>query len=328
MSYLVLGSNSFAGGSLVDYLLTRGSSVIGISRSKQVSPILQPYYANPNINNLKFMQLDLNNDFSDLVAIISQFKPKYIIDLAGQGMVAESWNQPEQWYTTNIISKVKLHDFLRTCDFIEKYVRVSTPEVYGSTNGCVDEKQRFSPSTPYAVSHAAIDMSLLAFYQQYNFPVILTRFANFYGAHQQLYRIIPRTVIYALLGKTLSLHGGGTATRAFIHGYDVATAIVRVIEAGDIGETYHFSSEEPISIKDLVVKICTLMDVNVDSFVQISPDRPGKDAHYNMDMTKARNKLNWSPVYSLDKGVSEVIEWVKYNIEEIKTLPLNYIHQA
>lgn len=328
MSYLVLGSNSFAGGSLVDYLLSRECCVIGVSRSKQVSKVLQPYSKNPNLDLFQFVQMDINRDFADLSTLIKRYKPKYVIDLAGQGMVAESWQNPEQWYVTNLVSKVKMHDLLRNCDFLDKYVRVSTPEVYGSTDSLVVEEQPYNPSTPYAVSHAAVDMSLQAYHQQYNFPVVLTRFANFYGAHQQLYRIIPRTVIYALLGNQLQLHGGGKATRAFIHGFDVASGIVSAIELGKSGETYHFSSEEPISIRNLVIKICEQMQLDFASFVIQTADRPGKDANYHMDFTKAREELNWSPAYTLDNGISGVIDWAQANLEEIKTMPLNYIHQA
>jgi len=214
MKYFVLGSNSFAGSTFVDEMLSQEEPVVGISRSEQPNVVLRPYANNKNLKNFSFYALDINQDFDAIKQLILKYKPQYVVDFAGQGMVAESWKNPEQWYLTNIVAKVKLHDFLRTCDFIDRYVRVSTPEVYGHSDQPMTEGQAFNPSTPYAVSHAAVDMSLMAFHKQYGFPVLFTRYANFYGPHQQLYRIIPRTIIYSLLGKKLSLHGGGALLSA------------------------------------------------------------------------------------------------------------------
>lgn len=328
MKYLILGSNSFAGSCLVNELLIQDYQVIGVNRSPESHPVMLPYADNHYRNHFKFYPYDINRDFDEIISVIAAEKPKYIIDFAGQGMVAESWKSPEQWYQTNIVSKVKLHNYLQTCDFLERYVRVSTPEVYGSTQHAIDETQVYNPSTPYAVSHAAIDMSLKAYYQQYQFPMILTRFANFYGPHQQLYRIVPRTIIYGLINKKLMLHGGGKSERAFIYGEDVAKAICSVMHRGKIGETYHFSEGAPISIANLVRKISDAMHIQFDDLVEVSEDRPGKDALYSMSTQKAESELQWKPVVNLDLGLEKTIDWVKRNLEVIKTLPLEYQHKA
>lgn len=327
MKYLVLGSNSFAGSTFVDEILLQDVQVIGISRSKRPHAVLCPYVKNKNLRNFTFHALDLNQHLPEIKGIIHQFKPNYVIDFAAQSMVAESWVYPDQWYTTNIVAKVRLHDYLRTCDFLDRYIRISTPEVYGHVPEKITEEQPFNPTTPYAVSQAAIDMSLVAFYKQYQFPVIFTRYANFYGSHQQLYRIIPRTIIYCLLGKKLQLHGGGLSERAFIHGKDVTHAIDCVLKNGRIGESYHFSSDKTISIKNLVKVICDVLQVNFDLFVETTLDRPGKDALYSMKTDKAENELQWSPKISLEQGLNRTIEWLSSSLDIIKTLPLEYIHK-
>ena len=172
-------------------------------------------------------------------------------------MVAESWLTPEHWYQTNVVSQVKLHDELRKFDCIKKYVHISTPEAYGSTDGeWLKENYNFSPSTPYAVSRAACDLHLLSFYKAYGFPVVFTRAANVFGPGQQLYRIIPRTMLLARLGGKLNLHGGGYSVRSFIHMEDVSSATYKIAMQGNAGETYHISSEldyiyQGIGTKDL-----------------------------------------------------------------------------
>lgn len=325
--WLVLGANSFAGSSTVDYLINQGEVVIGVSRGAERSAMFHPVLVNPGKERYRFYQIDINHDFDALTALIDQIEPAYIIDFAGQGMVAESWGTPEQWYETNIVAKVKLHNFLQGKVWLKKYVRVSTPEVYGSQDNLTEESWSFNPSTPYAVSHAAIDMSLRAFWRQYEFPVVFARFSNFYGPGQQLYRIVPRTIIYGRLNRTLQLHGGGVAVRAFIHGRDVAQAVQRCALGGVEGDIYHFSTDSFVSIRELVEQIHRLMGINFSQATQISDDRPGKDAQYLMSDKKARQQLGWSPEVTLLEGLKQSIAWVDQHLEEIKTLPLNYIHQ-
>lgn len=324
---VVLGSTSFAGAWFVHEALSRGDKITGMSRSEEPSDIFLPYKKNKNLKNFTFHAWDVNKHNQEIIEFLAEEKPDYIADFAGQGMVAPSWEWPEQWYNTNITSKVKIHNALRKMDFKGRYVRISTPEVYGSTEGLIKESTHYNPSTPYAVSHAAIDMSLMAYYKQFNFPVIFTRFANFYGSHQQLYRITPRAIFCALTGETLPLHGGGTSVRAFIHAADVADGIFRAAEKGNIGEIYHFSTDKFVTIRELVEKIADKAGVKLESFAKVTEDRPAKDPAYFMDASKARETLGWAPKYDLDSGLTDTYEWVKENLKEIQKLPKDYIHK-
>ena len=128
-------------------------------------------------------------------------RPTHVVNFAAQSMVGESWLHPDHWMMTNVVSAVRLHDLLRNYDGLERYVHVTTPEVYGSTDGWVTEDAPFNPSTPYAVSRAAGDMSLRTYFANYQFPVVFTRAANVYGPGQQLYRIVPRTIVAAMGGR-------------------------------------------------------------------------------------------------------------------------------
>lgn len=324
---LVLGANSFAGSCLVKAALQAGMAVLGINRSAEKSAAFHPYRALPEASHYHFHQLDLNQDWPAIAALIQDWQPHYVVDLAGQGMVAESWQQPEQWYQTNVVSKARLLLLLKDLSSLKKYVRVSTPEVYGSTEQLIDERQPYSPSTPYAVSHAAIDMHLQAYFRQYDFPVILTRFSNFYGPGQQLYRIIPRTMIYARLGKKLPLHGGGKAIRAFIYGEDVASALLAALVKGEPGQVYHFSTDSFVSIRELVERILALQGIPFASAVEVTEDRPGKDLRYLMSDQKARQELGWSEAFSLEAGLEQTLAWVNTYWDDLIQQPLNYEHK-
>ena len=277
--------------------------------------------------NFKFYPIDINQQLAELVEILNDFKPEYIVNFAAQGMVAQSWETPQDWYQTNVVGQVKLHDQLRKLKFIKKYVHVTTPEAYGSTDGWIKESFNFAPSTPYAVSRAACDLHLMSFFKAYNFPVVFTRAANVYGPGQQLYRIIPRTMLYARLGKKMKLHGGGLSTRSFIHMDDVSAATFKIAIDGNQGDSYHISTNETITIRELVEKICELTNANFSELVEVSEDRLGKDQAYLLDSSKLRENFTWQEKINLEQGLIDTLSWVDNNIEILKSLPADYIHK-
>lgn len=324
---VVVGSNSFSGATFIDFCLRQNAKVIGLSRSTELEDVFLPYKWSAH-KNFTFHSLDLNRDLVKIISLIQDVKPDYVVNFASQSMVAESWLNPADWFMTNVVSTIKFHDELRKCAFLKRYVHISTPEVYGSCNGFVTENHHFNPSTPYAVSRAAADMSLRTYHATYNFPVVTTRAANVYGPGQQLYRIIPRTILYILLGRKLQLHGGGVSTRSFIHMNDVSNATWQIMQKGRNGETYHISTEEVISIRELVERICFKLNVKFENHVEHIGERAGKDAAYQLDSKKLINELGWKDTVSLDKGLDECILWVKNNLDILKALPFNYQHKA
>jgi dTDP-glucose 4,6-dehydratase len=324
---LLIGSNSFSGATFADFALERGAQVFGTSRSNESIDAFLPYKWHGH-TNFKFYPYDLNKHLQKFKELLHDVKPEYVVNFAAQSMVGESWNNPGDWFMTNAVSTIKLHDELRKCDFLKRYVHVSTPEVYGSCSGFVQEDCVFNPSTPYAVSRAAADMSLSTFHEAYNFPVVTTRAANVFGPGQQLYRIIPRTILFILLGRKLQLHGGGVSSRSFIHMRDVCDATYKIMQNGQSGDTYHISTNDVVSIRALVECICKKLEVNFEDAVEFVGERLGKDSAYHLSSTKLRNELGWQDRISLDQGLDECIDWVKYNFDILKGQPYDYQHKA
>ena len=324
---LVLASNSFSGSSFVDHLLTAGYKVIGVSRSVEISPVFSLYKNNKNIKNFTFKQVDLNKDLKTITKIISKHQVEFIFNFAAQSMVAQSWDSPEDWYQTNVVSLSLLGNLLIKEKSIKKFVHFTTPEVYGSTSGWLKESFNFAPSTPYAISRAAGDWHLKALFENYGFPVIFTRAANVYGPGQQLYRIIPKTILSALTGKKLLLHGGGKSIRSFIHINDVSTALTAIMNTGEVGQSYHISTNEMISIFDLVQELASLLGVEVDDLIEQGPERAGKDFAYQLSSEKIRNELGWCDQVTLGKGLEDTLAWAKSNLDTLKALPDTYEHK-
>ena len=335
--FLVIGSNSFSGSHFVVEALRAGHKVWGVSRSAEPDFVFLPYrWPHPTTGqplataqNFHFHAINLNSQLRELLELIDRVQPSHVVNFAAQGMVAESWLNPTHWYQTNVVSQVAFHDALRQRTFLQKYVHVTTPEVYGSTDeGWISEHNHFAPSTPYAVSRAACDLHLHSFHKAYGFPVVFTRAANVYGPGQQLYRIIPRGMLSARTGKPMQLHGGGYSERCFIHIRDAMQATLRLALEADPGTTWHLSTREPISIRALVERICERCGVTFSDVVEESGERLGKDQSYLLDSTSIREAFGWSDQVSLDEGLTETLAWVDSHLDQLKTLPWTYQHKA
>jgi len=337
MKILVIGSNSFSGSHFVAEALKKFHRVWGVSRSEEPADIFLPYrwsedftgHALASPENFAFEKIDLNNQLTKLLDLIDGVKPEIVVNFAALGMVAESWLNPCQWYQTNVVSQVALHDALRHRKFIERYVHVTTPEVYGSTDeGWHRENNNFSPSTPYAVSRAACDLHLLSFKRAYEFPVVFTRAANVYGPGQQLYRIIPRAMLSARTGIRMKLDGGGTSERCFIHIRDAMQATLMLALKADIGSTWHLSTKRSISIRSLVGRICEFCGADFNEVVEESGERLGKDQSYLLDSSLIRETYDWNDQISLEEGLDETLHWVDKHLDEMKKLPWTYQHKS
>lgn len=326
-NFLILGSNSFSGATFVDYLAELGHDVVATSRSAEPHDAMLPYKWQKHKGSARFEKVDINHDLGALEALLKREKFTHVVNFAAQSMVGQSWDHPDDWMMTNVVSTVRLHVLLRNLDFVDRYVHITTPEVYGSTDGWVREDTPFNPSTPYAVSRAAGDMSLKTFVDTYDLPAVSTRAANVYGPGQQLYRIIPRTIFAAMTGNKLRLDGGGKSVRVFIHMRDVSDATLKIAMNGTVGECYHISGYELVSIRELVEMILHRMGKDFDECVELGPERPGKDTAYTLDSFKLRTELGWRDEISLVNGIDNCVSWAEHWRDSLGELPSNYVHK-
>ena len=328
MRVLILGSGSFAGQALFSEYLAKDIEVFGINRSEPKDKYLWPWIDKYSDEvNKKWFTYSLTRSLDEMIEKIKFLNPEIIVDFMGQGMVAQSWKDPELWYRTNIANKAKLINSFINIKNLKKYIRISTPEVYGSDSNYVNETTHFNPSTPYAVSHAAIDLHLRCLYKQYGFPFLIGRFANFYGIGQQLYRIIPRIFLSCKTKLPFILDGKGESKRSFIYTNDFINAIDKLCHYQGLGEEFSFSSNEEVSILSLFERICKLTNTNKEEILNFGPERPGKDMFYRLDISKSKNKLNWEPKFFLNQGLKEVNIWINKNHKELSEMSWKYLHK-
>ena len=207
------------------------------------------------------------------------------------------------------------------------YVHISSPEVYGNCIGTVTESAPFNPSTPYAASKAAADLFLFTLVKNFDFPMVMIRSTNVYGAHQQPWKIIPKSVISLKLGRAIALHGGGVAVKSFIHIRDVSRGELLAMERGTPGTIYHLSPDCCWTVRDVVRQICEHLGGDFATSTTVVGERPGQDAAYVIDSSRARQQLGWQPRVPLNEGLAGVVRWVETHWDVLKTAPLEYVHQ-
>ena len=325
---VVIGSNSFSGQDFVDLLLDDPAhEVIGVSRSPEPPAWQLRYRERADLTRFRFRQVDLNRDMDQLLALLDDERPDRIVNFAAQSEVAPSWEHPEHWFQTNTVALARLVNHLRRHDWLHRYLHISSPEAYGSCVGRVTEEVPDNPSTPYAASKAAADMLLSVYHKQFGFPLVTVRATNVYGARQQLFKIMPRTVIYLKLGRRIELHGGGQAVKSYIHIRDVSRGELAILDQGQLGRRYHLSPDHGIAVRDVVRLIAERMGRSFDAVTTSVAERPGQDAAYVIDSGRARAELGWRPAISMEAGIDELVGWVDAHWDQIAAAPLDYRHK-
>lgn len=325
---LIIGSNSFSGADFIDLLLEDpANEVVGISRSQEKSDMFLKFKRHDN-PHYTFYQMDLNRDHDKIVDLLEKEKPEFIVNFAALLEPGYSWTKPEQWYQTNVMGLIPLAYYLKDQKWLKRYMHISTPEVYGSCSGRITEEAPANPTTPYAASKIAADQFLATLVKAFDFPMVTIRSTNVYGSHQQLFRIIPRSVIYMKLGRRIPLHGGGVAVKSFIHIRDVSRGELSALLHGRQGQIYHLSPDDQgWAVHAIVRKISDKLGFKFEDVTESVGERLGQDAAYVIDSARARKELEWSPRISIDEGIQEVTQWVEKYWEEIKCLPLDYEHK-
>jgi dTDP-glucose 4,6-dehydratase len=322
---VVIGSNCFTGCHLVDALLTAGYEVHGISRSREYAPHYLAYAHSPQRHHFHFHQLDLHQP-SALLTLLDKWQPALVCTVAALSEVALSHQLPLEYFATNTQAITRLAHWLKDKSWLERHVHISSAEIFGSCQGAQSaDSHEFRPSTPYAVSKLAADLYLETLRKNFAYPVTLIRSTNVFGRHQQLFKIIPRTLIYARLGRKIELHGGGTARKSFIHVRDVIQGLMQTLDYPE-HRTWHLTEAGPETVADVVRLTLESAGLNWQDHVLEVGERLGQDAHYWLDDSDSRQLLHWQPQVSLAEGIAETRDWINTHWEQIQHEPLEYRH--
>jgi dTDP-glucose 4,6-dehydratase len=236
-----------------------------------------------------------------------------VVHFAAESHVDRSIYEPAPVIETNVTGTFVLLQMARRIG-IKRFVHVSTDEVYGdlSAGTFANEKSPLQPSSPYSASKAAADLLVLSFVRTYGVPALVTRSSNNYGPRQFPEKFLPLMISNALAGKLIPVYGDGMQQRDWLHVEDNCSGILAALEHGSIGEIYNIGGSDVEENLTMAKRVLGAMG-KAETLLAFVKDRPGHDRRYALDCSKAKRKLGWKPMISLDEGLRRTIEWYESN---------------
>lgn len=237
-----------------------------------------------------------------------------VINFAAESHVDRSIENARPFITTNVAGLETLLRLARKAN-IERFIHISTDEVYGSletTEGLFTESTPLAPSSPYSASKAAGDFLINAYIKTYNFPAIIARPSNNYGPYQYPEKFIPLMVTNILTNLLIPVYGKGQNIRDWLYVEDTCQAIATILKDGKIGEVYNVGGENEVKNIDLVHMVLDLMEKD-SSNIKYVTDRLGHDYRYGLDCQKIKSALGWTPVTNFKEGLIKTINFYVEN---------------
>jgi dTDP-glucose 4,6-dehydratase len=252
----------------------------------------------------------------DLIAnILNIYNIDTVIHFAAQTHVQNSFDNALQYTQDNILGTHTLLEACRKYGKINKFIHISTDEVYGESMITENEEKKHEgsilcPTNPYAATKAAAELISKSYYHSFKMPIIITRGNNVYGPNQYPEKLIPLFIQKLLENKPVTIQGDGSNVRGFLHVDDVCVALKLVLEKGIIGEIYNIGSDDHHEYPVLEVAhklIEKIMKTDkYDEWIEYIEDRPFNDKRYYIDNQKVK-ELGWNININFDQGLDDLV---------------------
>ena len=328
MAILVTGGAGFIGSNFaIDWFNANDETVVNLDKLT---------YAG-NLNNLKCLEQNtkhvfIQGDICDSTLIkklLSQFRPRAVINFASESHVDRSIHGPEDFIQTNIVGAFRLLECAKEYwqslaedhKQVFRFLHVSTDEVYGSLKPnapAFTETNRYKPNSPYSASKASSNHLARVYHHTYGLPVLTTNSSNNYGPHQFPEKLIPLMIHNALALKPLPIYGDGLQIRDWLYVCDHCSAIRTVLDHGKIGEVYNIGGLNEKANIEIVHALCDILDelcpvnntiASYRDLITYVKDRPGHDRRYAINATKIETELGWRPSETFESGIRKTVKW-------------------
>ena len=312
---LVTGGCGFIGSNFINYIFKKNNyKIINLDAmyyAANETNVLQEIRESPNYTFIKG-----NLCSKDLIThILKTYSIDKVIHFAAQSHVQNSFDDSLQYTQDNILGTHILLECCRHYGKLERFIHVSTDEVYGESMNTLNEQSKteqsiLCPTNPYAATKAGAELIAQSYNHSFKMPIIITRGNNVYGHNQYPEKLIPRFIQRLKNNEKVTIQGKGTAVRAFLHAYDTASAFECILEKGTIGEIYNIGCDEGMEYSVMeVARLLIKMIQNTedyDNWITYIEDRPFNDKRYYISNEKVK-KLGWSISINFIDGIKDLI---------------------
>ena len=241
-----------------------------------------------------------------------------VVHMAAETHVTRSIFDDRLFYETDVLgTQVLANAVVRHQDRIERFIHVSTSEVYGTAiSPAMDEDHPLHPRSPYASAKCGADRLVYSYWTTYGIPAVIVRPFNNFGPRQHLEKAVPRFITSCLLGEPISIHGDGSAARDWLFVEDHCDALEAIMDADldkVIGEVFNLGSGEHRSVREVANLIRAQIPAAADLAFEHLSERPGQVARHTCDASKARRVLGWSPKTPFEQGLERTVAWYRDN---------------
>jgi dTDP-glucose 4,6-dehydratase len=331
---LVTGGAGFIGSAVIRNLLARNDShVVNIDKLT---------YAGNESTIRSFESYSLYSfekadicDRDKMQEIFERYRPRAIMHLAAESHVDRSIDGPWEFVNTNIVGTYNLLETARSylASFADtegkgfRFHHISTDEVFGTLGetGQFTEDSPYQPNSPYSASKASSDHLVRAWNETFSLPVVLSNCSNNYGPYQYPEKLLPVIISKAVNLEPIPVYGTGSNVRDWLYVDDHASALVKIMEQGEIGRSYNVGGNEERTNIDVVNTVCAILDAIspasdgrlYSSLIEFVTDRPGHDFRYAIDASRIKDELDWEPSETFMSGMEKTVRWYLDNTEWI-----------
>lgn len=309
---LVTGATGLVGSWLVRRLLAYGADVVCLVRDW----VPQSELARSGmIEQVKVVRGDVR-DQALLEGVLGEYEIDTVIHLAAQTIVGVANRNPISTFEANIQGTWALLEACRRSPRVKQIVVASSDKAYGDQEQLpYDEATPLQGLHPYDVSKSCADLIAQTYANTYGLPVVITRCGNFYGGGDLNWnRIVPGTIRSILRDEAPVIRSDGTFIRDYFYVEDGAAAYMLLVEKLAAqpelgGEAFNFSNEIQVTVLELVQQILTLTGSTLQP--DIRNEASNEIKHQYLSAAKARDLLNWEPLFTLETGLQQTITWYK-----------------
>jgi len=320
MKLLVTGCCGFIGSNFVNFYFNENREVEIINLDAMYYCASENNISEEIRNSERYHLVKGNLCSFDLISnILEIYKIDNVIHFAAQSHVQNSFDNALQYTNDNVVGTHTLLESCRKYGKIERFIHISTDEVYGESMITENEEKKHEgsilcPTNPYAATKAAAELIAKSYYHSFKMPIIITRGNNVYGSNQYPEKLIPIFIQQLLKDKPVTIQGDGSNIRAFLHVNDVCSALKLVLEKGQIGEIYNIGSDDNHEYTITQVAHILIEKIqntkNYNKWITYIEDRPFNDKRYYISNQKVKN-LGWSINTDFYKGLDDLIEQTK-----------------